>query len=358
MNIVIGAGGSGGHVFPALETAKKLKAQAHTVIFLTTKGLAFDLIRRHGFEALIIDPPRLKLSSPASAFKEGWGMISAIDDTLQLLKSISPRVVVGFGGYGAFPVVVAAIIKRMPTLIHEQNVVPSRSNRLLSRFVHRIALSFDQSHKYFPLKKSVVTGCPCRNHCSFLSKEDIYKSFGFLPYKKTIFILGGSQGSRRINEEFSKAVAMLEGSLDFQFIHLCGKSDYAWLQKEYGALKIRYRLFDFLDDVQSAYVIADLVIARSGAVTVSEILSFQKRAILVPYPLVRVHQRENAQVVVDKGWACMIDDSECYAPRLKSEILHMLSLGTRCDRLNLTVQEGARDAPQEKIAQEIVRLAL
>jgi len=131
MRIIIGAGGSGGHVFPALETAKKLKAQDHKVIFLTTKGLAFDLVCADGFEAWIIDPPRVKFSSPISALKEVWGMMRTIFDAFVLIGHLSANAVVGFGGYGAFPVVLAGVFRRLPTLIHEQNVVPSRSNRVL-----------------------------------------------------------------------------------------------------------------------------------------------------------------------------------------------------------------------------------
>jgi UDP-N-acetylglucosamine--N-acetylmuramyl-(pentapeptide) pyrophosphoryl-undecaprenol N-acetylglucosamine transferase len=356
MKIIIGAGGSGGHVFPAIETAKKLESQHHKVIFLTTKGLAFELIRKHGFQAWVIDPPRVKLSSLASIFKEGWGMLSAIKETYCLVGTLAPDMVVGFGGYGAFPVVVAAVMKRIPTLIHEQNVVPSRSNRMLSTFVNKIALSFDQSRRYFPSKKVFFTGCPCRNSPSPKSKADIYQEFGFSSQRQTIFVLGGSQGSRKINEEFSKAVVMLQGVLDFQFIHVCGKADYAWLKKEYSNLNISYQLFDFLDDVQSAYTIADLVIARSGAVTVSEILSFQKRSILIPYPLVRVHQKENAQVVVEKGFASIVDDSECFAPHLKNEILNGLQFNAKGFRENSCAKEGMSDGPQEIIAQEIIRL--
>jgi len=356
MRIIIGAGGSGGHVFPALETAKKLKNKNHKVIFLTTRGLAFDLIRKHDFEAWIIDPPRAKLLSLASALKEGLGMLRTLFDTCALVNRLSPDAIVGFGGYGAFPVVIAGALKRIPTLIHEQNVVPSRSNRILSNFVTRIALSFKQSRKYFPSKKVVFTGCPCRNTPSVKSKADIYKEFGFSSNKKTIFVLGGSQGSRRINEEFSKAVALLLGTLDFQFIHLCGKGGYDELKKEYSNLKVNYCLFDFFDDVQNAYAIADLVIARSGAVTVCEILSFQKRAILVPYPLVRVHQKENAQVVADKGFGIILDDRECFADRLAIEILKVFESGKAHHIQALAAEEYREDQPQEKIAQEIISL--
>ena len=358
MHIIIGAGGSGGHVFPALETAKRLKKDRHQVTFLTTGGLAFELIRRHGFDAWIIDPPRVKSSFFVGIIRQGWRMLAAINEARRLLGCLSADVVVGFGGYGAFPVVVAAMVQRTPTLIHEQNVILSRSNKILSGFVDRIALSFDQSRRYFSSKNVVITGCPCRDTPPSATKEEIYRSFGFSEHRPTLFVLGGSQGSRRINEEFSKAVAMLQGGLDFQFIHICGKADYPWLQKEYGKVSTPYQLFDFFDDVPRAYVIADLVIARSGAATVSEILSFHKRAILVPYPIVHVHQKENAQVALEQGLARIVDDSACTALRLKDEVLNALSSDPNGRDKPAGIHRGRDEEPQEKIAREIIRLAL
>lgn len=356
MTIVIGAGGSGGHVFPALETAKSLQVQGRRVIFLTTKGLAFDLIRKAGFDAWILDPPRVKLATPLSAAKEVFGMFTAFKDAYAIIKNLEPDVVVGFGGYGAFPVVGAAIVQKFPTLIHEQNVIPSRSNQLLAKFVKRIAISFEESRKYLPLPKSVLTGCPCKNSRSKKSKAEILKDFGLEEGVPTIFVIGGSQGSRRINEEFSKAAVMLKGDLHFQFIHICGPTDHDRFKKEYAKLKIKHCLFDFMDDVQSAYTIADLIIARSGAATVCEILSFQKQSILIPYPLIRVHQKENAEILEAKGLAKIIDDSECFATRLKHEIMEVLKKKKDSGRL-FSKSDSATNKPQERIAQEIIKLA-
>jgi len=264
-------------------------------------------------------------------------------------------VVVGFGGYGAFPVVGAAIVQKVPTFIHEQNVIPSRSNQLLSKFVKRIAISFEESRKYLPPQKVVLTGCPCKNSRPKKTKAEICAELGLSDTVPVIFVIGGSQGSRRINEEFSKAAVMLRGDLNFQFIHICGPADYERFKREYEKLKIRYRIFDFLDDVQSAYTIADLVIARSGAATVCEILSFRKQSILIPYPLIRVHQKENAQILVEKGLAKIIDDSECFATRLKNEILEAFRDKKESGRAPL-VADLVEDKPQERIAEEIAKL--
>ncbi len=324
MKIMIGAGGSGGHVFPALETAKVLASQGHEVVFLTTHGLAFDLVRRHHFQAWVIASVRMKLTSFFNAIREGFQMVYAIYQAWVLMQDIDPDVVVGFGGYGAFPVIVAAIMRRKPTLIHDQNVVPSWSNRVLKNFVNKIAISFTKSEDYFRSSKTVLTGCPCRDTPPAKSRTEIFQQFQLSPQRKTIFVLGGSQGSRKINAAFSCAVELLSEKIMFQFIHVCGHADYKDLQLRYRSLKIPYQLFDFLDDVQSAYAIADLVVARSGAATVCEILSFQKPAILIPYPLVRVHQKENAEIVCEQGLATMISDEMCTVQSLSDEITRRL----------------------------------
>lgn len=355
MKIMIGAGGSGGHVFPALETAKVLVDQGHEVVFLTTQGLAFDLVRRHHFQAWVIASVRMKLVSALSALKEGFQMVYAIYQACVLIQDIGPDVVVGFGGYGAFPVVVAAIIKRKPTLIHDQNVVPSWSNRVLKNFVNKIAISFKKSEDHFRSSKTVLTGCPCRDTPPAKSRMEIYQQFQLSPQRQTIFVLGGSQGSRKINVAFSRAVELLNEKIMFQFIHVCGHADHQDLQLRYRSPKIPYQLFDFLDDVQSAYTIADLVVARSGAATVCEVLSFQKSAILIPYPLVRVHQKENAEIACEQGLATMITDEMCTAQSLADEIIRRLKQHPSEDIL-------ARDSglytvkPALRIAEEIVSL--
>jgi UDP-N-acetylglucosamine--N-acetylmuramyl-(pentapeptide) pyrophosphoryl-undecaprenol N-acetylglucosamine transferase len=354
MKIIIGAGGSGGHVFPALETAKALANEKHQVIFLTTEGLAFDLVRKYQFPVWIVASPRMKLSSPMSAIQEGLKMLRAIYQAYYLIEDIRPDVVVGFGGYGAFPVVTAAILKRKPTLIHDQNVVPSWSNRVLKGFVNKIAISFEKSQDHFRSPRTVLTGCPCRDDPSPKTKEQIYHDFKLSPGRQTIFVLGGSQGSRKINQEFSQAVELLRTKIDFQFIHVCGRADYAMLQNQYRSLTIPYQLFDFLDDVQSAYSIADLVVARSGAATVCEILSFQKRAILIPYPLIRVHQKENAEVVCAQGLGVIMDDKDCCSQRLADEITSQLRKKEekRCS----AASDRHEEKPAQRIAKEIIRL--
>lgn len=355
MKIVIGAGGSGGHVFPALSVAKRLRAYGHNVIFLTTKGMAFDLIKKENFTTWIIDPPRVKLANPLSALRETWGMLNAFRDARALVKNFMPGVVVGFGGYGAFPVVGAALAAKVPTLIHEQNVIPSRSNQLLSRFVTKIAISFEESRPHLPAKKCVVTGCPCKDDRPKRSKNEILKDLGLAEGVPTIFVIGGSQGSRRINEEFAKAAVILKGTFDFQFIHICGAADHARFKKEYEKLKIKHCLFDFIDDVQSLYMAADLVIARSGASTVCELISFKKPAILIPYPLVRVHQKENAQIVCDHGLGKIIDDSECFAARLKHEIVDFFQNEKKSIRV-IKKSEKLDEKPQERITREVIKL--
>jgi len=325
MKIVIAAGGSGGHVFPAIYTAKQLQAQGHDVVFLTTQGLPERLIFKNGFKAHVLCAQGMSLSSPARFIKSALAMIKAIGQASRLIKEFSPNVVVGFGGYAAFPAVIISYFQKRPVIIHEQNVVPGRANRLASKFVKNIAISFPQTKEYFYQVKTIITGCPCREAVAEKNLKKIYQEFGFLPGKPTILVLGGSHGSQKINKEFSRAVDLLQGVFDFQLIHLCGENDYRAVKGSYQDIKQSYCVLPFLDEIDKAYQIADLVICRAGAVTICELMRFCKKAIVIPYPFAGAHQKENAHILVEVGLAKMIEEQDLSASRLKNEIQKMIA---------------------------------
>ncbi|MDP8265990.1 MAG: undecaprenyldiphospho-muramoylpentapeptide beta-N-acetylglucosaminyltransferase [Candidatus Aceula meridiana] len=324
MKIVIAAGGSGGHVFPAIYTAKQLKARGHDVVFLTTQGLPERLVLKNDFKAHVLCAKGMSLSSPAFFIKSVLAMIKAIGQASRLIKEISPDVVAGFGGYVAFPAVIVSYFQNRPVILHEQNVVPGRANRWASKFVKNIAASFPQTKKYFSNKKITMTGCPCREPLDENNNEGMYQELGLLASRPTILVLGGSQGSQKINEEFSRAVDLLQGGFDFQLIHLCGEKDYGAVKGRYQDIKQPYCVLPFLDEIDKAYQLADLVICRAGAVTIFELMRFCKKAIVVPYPFAGAHQKENANILVEVGLAKIIEDQDLSASRLKNEIQKMI----------------------------------
>lgn len=321
MKILIATGGSGGHIFPALHVASELKNDGHTICFAGAFGTARERIQDNGYTIHELDCKGLSTESLKSVLIFSSFMLKSIFRSFRIIRQIRPDVVLGFGGYGAFPVIFTAALLRYPTMIHEQNVLPGRANAILKYMVKRIAISFKKSTGHFNPKRTVLTGCPCCKVPERFDKEQVLTEFGLNENKFTILVLGGSQGSRRINSVFLETLPSLKGSLDFQVIHVAGEKDYKELDKSYRQGNIPYRLFSFLEEIDKAYGVADLVITRAGAVTITEIAAFSLPAILIPYPYAGGHQKENASLLVETQISRMIEERDLSPENLKNLIL-------------------------------------
>ncbi|MDD3375760.1 MAG: undecaprenyldiphospho-muramoylpentapeptide beta-N-acetylglucosaminyltransferase [Candidatus Omnitrophica bacterium] len=352
MKIIIAAGGTGGHVFPAISTAKELEKQ-NQIIFFTTDGLAYQIIRNSGFEPWAVCQRK---RSSRNIFLFIVRMMQSIRECFCIMQKALPDVVVGFGGYPAFPVVFSAWFLKIPILIHEQNVVPGKANQVAGMFADKIAVSFKETKEYFNSKKCVLTGCPSRFKDELQPTEEDFKKFDFKKERATILVFGGSQASQKINSIFSEAAILLKGNFNFQFIHISGKDDYYALCKKYLNNKFNFKLFDFVQDMASAYRVADLVIARSGASTISELITFKKPSILIPYPVERVHQKENALVLSRVGAAVIIEESNLSEARLHNEIISFF----KKEKNKASFDEGMKQLQmfdsEKKLAQEVVNL--
>jgi len=326
MKIILATGGTGGHLFPALQTARELSREEHEIFFCGSFGdLAIEKIKVNGFDFRNLCAKGLSFRNFGVFFNSVIAMAKAVKEAFCVLKKWKPDVVAGFGGYGAFPVVLSAVFLRYPTLIHEQNVIPGKANALLAKWVKRVAISFPQSEKYFSSKKTVLTGCPCNFSQDQLKEKDSWNRFFLEEGKITFLVFGGSQGSECINAVFVQTIPILKEYLDFQVIHISGKKDYEKLKKMYKESGIRVALFPFLDKIKEAYQCANLVISRAGAVTIAEIVTAKIPAVLIPYPYAGGHQKYNAQALCDSGVACMIEEKNLSSEILKAAILKMLN---------------------------------
>ena len=354
MKVLIATGASAGHIFPALSVAQCLKKDGHRILIVTTAGFLKEKIKEEGWEVVSISSKGF--SSSQMFLHSVIFMGKAILESFGILKSFKPDTIAGFGGYGAFPVVCAGWLLRYPTLIHEQNVVPGRANRILSRMADKIALSFQRTKNFLDSKKTIVTGCPLRLHPQKVLEEELLKKFHLKTDLTTIFVLGGSQGSRRINEEFIAASSLLKDHLQFQVIHLTGMRDFEGVKGEYQKLGIPFYAADFLDNIQEAYAVADVVVARAGAVTVFEIAAFCVPAILIPYPLAGGHQRENASILSERGVAVIIEESQLNPHTLKEAILKMLEKKFSKDTLAKKTSDIHFPDADRRLAAEILKL--
>ncbi len=326
MKIVLATGGTGGHLFPALQTAREFVKEGHEVFFYGSFGkLAIEKIQSSGFDFKNILAKGLSFRSFGAFFVSVITMAKAVRKAFCMLRKLRPDVVAGFGGYGAFPVVLSAWSLRYPTLIHEQNVVPGKANAILAKLVKKIAISFPQGAKYFNPGKIILTGCPCNVLENSRFKKSVYSEFHLEKNKKTFFVLGGSQGSERINTVFMQVIPLLKKQINFQVIHISGSGEYEKMKKRYKESGIRVALFPFLDKIKEAYQCADLVISRAGAVTITEIIMARVPAVLIPYPHAGGHQKYNARVLCESGTAHMIEEKELSVDVLKTAIFRMIN---------------------------------
>ncbi len=357
MKIVVATGGSGGHLFPALKVAEELRRKNCQIHFWGSFKVGREFLNKAGFPYEEIPLRGFNLNRWQDVPLSAWLMGKAMISSCGFLRKYNPDAVVGFGGYGAFPVMWAAVVLRYPTLIHEQNVVPGRANAVLSRFVHKIAVSFPQTAGYPGMNgKSVVTGCPSHVPQQGMDRNGILEKLGLKADRKTILVLGGSQGSHRINEEFIKTAEDLKRDIAFQVIHIAGKQDYAGLQTQYRQMEIPFVLFEFFEQMPQVYHVSDMIVSRAGAVTVTEIIRFQKQAVLIPYPHAGNHQKKNAQVLSEAGVGRLIEEKEFHPGKLKEAILSMLANPLPAEQWERNFQDFFPGGAARRVAEEIMSL--
>lgn len=323
MKVLMTTGGSGGHIFPALQVALQLKGRGHEVVFAGALKMAQEKLSAQGFRTINIPAQGLTLS-PIGICQFVLAMFKALVKAFKVLRQERPDKVIGFGGYGSFAVIVMAWVLRYPSMIHEQNVVPGKANQLMAHMVRKIAITFKQSSDYFSKGKTVWTGCPCHYGTVNLLRSELCQRFGLKQEGKVVLLLGGSQGAKHLNETFSKMLLAHSSSLGIQAIHMTGKGEYEKYQAFYQEHGLPVKVFPFISNIEEAYAVADVVIARSGASTVCELGLLGKAAILVPYPFAGNHQQYNAKVLSDAKAAVLLEQKDCDETSLKRSIEDLL----------------------------------
>ncbi len=324
MKILIGGGGTGGHIYPALALARYAQAEdsRNDILFVgSANGLESKIVPSSGFPLVTI---------PARGFQRNFKQFGAVIRDLfsglrqagKVINEYRPNVVLGTGGYVAAPLVVSALLKKYPVVIHEQNALPGMVNRRLAPFVRRVCISFAETEKRMPRSGRVVfTGNPRASEVSSLSREEGCRHFGFDPRQKNILIFGGSRGALKLNQvvtAYLKANLLPEG---VNLIYVTGDTYYDEVSGELGLLPERIRLFPYLEKMPEALAAADLAVTRSGATTLAEITALGIPALLVPSPnVVNNHQYYNARLLSDAKAAVLIEEKDFDYKRLQQEI--------------------------------------
>jgi len=327
MRVLLASGSSGGHIFPALALMDSLKEKGVNVLLVLPQKCRGNLVLAGQPDIKYISSAPLSFNLSAKSIYGAYSFLKGAWEGLRIIIKFKPDGVVGFGSLHTVALLFWAWLFRIKTMIHEQNVLPGRANRLLARFVDRTALSFGRTRKYLriPEARMVVTGNPVRRELAVVPKLEALDFFKFKEGKFNILIAGGSQGSQRINSVCSAALASLSRKEDMQVVHISGFVDITVLEGVYSRAGITHKLFDFLSAMQYAYSVADLAICRAGATTIAELQRFSLPAILIPYPFAYSHQLGNARVLAELGAARVILDAELTTEKLKAELNELLA---------------------------------
>lgn len=350
IRLMLTGGGTGGHLFPAIATAEALckRLPGSEVLFVGTKRkMDKTSLEQYGFATKSIHCKGLKGKSFLALVQAVAVLpISCMEAMVQILR-FKPDLVLGVGGYVTGPVVAAAKLLGKPTIIHEQNSVPGLANRKLAAFATKICLSLPGSEKFFPGKKTVLTGNPVRDAILSLAKADSAKE-----KKKTLLVLGGSLGAHRVNELVSEAFASSKLS-DITVIHQTGPNDAEMVEAAYAKHNIKATVAPFFKDMAAIYKEADLLVSRAGATTLAELSVLGKPAILIPYPYAADnHQEKNAGYYVQGGGAVMFIEKDLSVNRLTEQLSHLFSNKEKLQTMGKAMQGCAFPQATEKIVDE------
>jgi UDP-N-acetylglucosamine--N-acetylmuramyl-(pentapeptide) pyrophosphoryl-undecaprenol N-acetylglucosamine transferase len=323
--VLIMAGGTGGHVFPALAAARVLRERGYEPVWLGT---------RNGLEAKLVPPQQIAIEWISVSGLRGKGITTwlaapfklslAIWQSLRVMRTRNPVVVLGAGGFVSGPGGVAAWLTRRPVVIHEQNAVAGLTNRLLARIAKRVLEAFPAS--FPPSIRAERVGNPVRREIVALASPE--QRFAGRSGPLRVLVIGGSQGAAKLNAVVPAAMAMIEASLRPQVLHQAGERHIAQAREFYQKHGVQADVRPFIDDMAEAYGWADLVICRSGALTVSELAAAGVPALFVPFAAaVDDHQTHNARFLVDARAGVLIAERELTPPRLASELQALLGAG-------------------------------
>ncbi|MBS0571223.1 MAG: undecaprenyldiphospho-muramoylpentapeptide beta-N-acetylglucosaminyltransferase [Proteobacteria bacterium] len=309
--VLIMAGGTGGHIFPGIAVAQELERRKVPVVWLGGKaGLEMRLVPQHGIALETLDISAVRGKGPGAALGMPWKLGRAVLAARRLLKKYTPRSAIAFGGYAAAPGGIAARLARIPLVVHEQNSVPGRTNRLLARKAARVLTGFD---RVFPGAEWV--GNPVRASIEAVAPPE--RRFAGRGGALKLLVLGGSQGAQSLNSALPEVLRRRGSKLPVEVRHQCGEAHFERARNAYLAAGIDAQVVPFEKDMAGAYAWADLVICRSGALTLAELAAAGAPSILVPFPhAVDDHQTKNAQAMVAAGGARLVAEGADFAGRL------------------------------------------
>lgn len=359
MRVIIAGGGTGGHLFPGLAIAEEFKSRDKKteVIFVGTEyGIEAKVVPREGYPIKFLRAEGIVGVSALKKIKAMVKIFFSIVDSYRIIKAVRPDIVIGVGGYASGVIMLITSLMSMPTMILEQNSIPGLTNRILGRFVRVICMTYQESISFFPKAKTFLTGNPVRMHVLKGNSESGYKLFSLEKNLFTVFVFGGSLGASSINMAVVDALNHLYDLRDkIQFLHQTGARDYERVREIYRELGFKGTITPFIYQMGEAYAVADIVISRAGATTLTELTAVGKPAILIPYPYAAGHHQElNARKLLEMGAARMILNSELRGETLANQLRELYMNET----IRAEMQKNSRALGRPEAAAKVVDIAM
>ncbi len=344
-SFVLTGGGTGGHVFPALAVGRVLQERGHRLLFIGTReGMEARLVPESGFEMAFIRSGGLNRVGLRRQLRTAMQLPAGVSSAWKLLRKFRPNAVFSMGGYVAGPVMLASLFEKIPLIVMEPNAVPGFANRQVASRVYRALLGFPAAAAWFPPQRTEVTGLPVR--------EEFFR----LPPKQgglfTVLITGGSRGARTLNRASRESWPLFrKNAAPLRIVHQSGAAEHESLAREFSQAELAGELVPFICNMSEAFANADLVVARAGAGSVSELAAARMPSLLVPLPFAADdHQRKNAEALVSERAARMVPDSEMNGDRLFREVEALRNSPGELAAMRSNVQRFARPGAAERAA--------
>jgi UDP-N-acetylglucosamine--N-acetylmuramyl-(pentapeptide) pyrophosphoryl-undecaprenol N-acetylglucosamine transferase len=354
LRVLIAGGGTGGHLFPGIAIAEAFRTRrpAAEVLFVGTgNSMEVSTLSKKGFDHVSIIAEGLKGRGLWRQIRSMLKIPVAVWQALRIIWRFVPDVIIGLGGYASGPVALAAKSARKRIVIHEQNILPGFTNRVLGYLADRVFISFPDNYKRFKPSKTVITGNPVRQELLRSKSENK----GTALFK--VLIVGGSQGAHAINRAVIEALDHLKRPTQMSFVHQTGAKDAAWVRKAYEGRGIEAEVEPFFLDMARPYANASVVVCRAGATTVSELMALGKPAIFIPFPFAaNNHQELNARYVADTGGAEVLLEKDLNGPALAARVDYYMSHPQALSEMTERTRMLARPDAAHVIVDECWRL--
>ena len=364
MNIIVSGGGTGGHIYPALTIIRAIQRREPSarILYVGGKnGLEADIVPREGIDFIAMDLAGFQRKLSLENVGRAWRALRAVARARGIVHGFRPDVAIGTGGYVAGPILLAASLAGVPTLVQEQNVFAGVTNRILAKFATAIAVGMEDAQRVFPKEKTYVTGNPIRPEVLTATRAEGARAFGFDPLKKTVLVSGGSRGARSINRAMVEVITHAAEQQEVQYLHVTGADEHGDTLARIRRAGVRLeehshlRVLPYLYNMPEAMAMADVAVFRAGATGLAELAARGVPAILIPYPYAAEnHQEKNAHAMEAAGAAEVILNRDLSGAVLKAKLHALLA-----DDAHRTAMAAAmRSLGKPEAAEEIAALAL